>query len=141
MDVAKRRSKWRRTSVIMKKLMQEAKKTKAYQSIRQCPVCGDPHGLSIAIVQDKEGGKKQAHVKCSSCKFEYMFEAIPAIADEFWVYSKLLDMVYTGTISKPTPVAEEKAEEVEIVGAEESAEEPEEVHEEEAPEFEVVEEE
>ena len=133
MDVAKRRSKWRRTSVIMKKLMQEAKKTKAYQSIRQCPVCGDPHALSIAIVQDKEGGKKQAHVKCSSCKFEYMFEAIPAIADEFWVYSKLLDMVYTGTISKPTPVAEEKAEE--------SAEEPEEVHEEEAPEFEVVEEE
>ncbi len=136
MGVAKRRSKWRRTSVIMKKLMQEAKKTKAYQSIRQCPVCGDPHGLSIAIVQDKEGGKRQAHVKCSSCKFEYMFEAIPAIADEFWVYSKLLDMVYAGTISKPTPVAEE----AEIVGAGESAEEPEEVHEEDVPEFEVVEE-
>jgi len=96
--MARRRSKWRRTSTIMKKLMQEARKVRAFQSLQQCPMCGDPHGLTIAIKMDKELGKKSAYVKCSSCGFEYFFETIPVIADEFWVYSKLLDMVQSGTL-------------------------------------------
>ena len=108
--MAKRRSKWRRTTAIMKKLMQEARRTRAYQSLQQCPVCGDPHGLSIEIKQDKNSGRKSAYVRCSSCKFEYHFDTIPSIADEFWVYSKLLDMVYSGTIKPVQPRPAEVAE-------------------------------
>jgi transcription elongation factor Elf1 len=139
--VAKRRSKWRRTTVIMKKLAQEAKKARAYQSIQHGPVCVDPHGLSITIKLDKEGGKKQAYVRCSSCKFEYTFDSIPVIADEFWVYSKLLDMMHSSATSKP--VSEDKAEEERIAsGREKASEEARELHEEEKlPEFEIVEEE
>ena len=139
--MARRRSKWRRTTAIMKKLMQEARKTRAYQSLQQCPVCGDPHGLSIAIRVDKETGRKSAYIRCSSCKFEYLFESIPAIADEFWVYSKLLDMVEAGAISKPVQVVEEKSVKEEAIVAEGEAAEAKEPHEEEGPEFEVIEEE
>ena len=125
----------------MKKLMQEARKVKAYQSLQQCPVCGDPHGLSIAIRVDKETGRKSAYIRCSSCKFEHLFESIPAIADEFWVYSKLLDMVEAGAILKPVQVVEEKSVKEEAVTAEGEAVEAKEPHEEEGPEFEVIEEE
>ena len=101
--------------------MQEARKVRAYQSLQQCPLCGDPHGLTIEIKVDKSSGKKSAYVRCSTCKFEYVFESIPSIADEFWVYSKLLDMVYTGTLSRSATASEagsEKSKEASIEAGE-----------------------
>ncbi|MDK6029109.1 hypothetical protein QPL79_07005 [Ignisphaera sp. 4213-co] len=141
--MARRRSKWRRSTVIVKKLMQEARKVRAYQSLQQCPVCGDPHGLSIEIRQNKNSGVKSAYVRCSTCKFEYVFETIPSIADEFWVYSKLLDLVYSGTI-KPKQIVSMKTESAESIEAEVVAKESQlevEESEEKTPDIEVVEEE
>ncbi len=138
--VAKRRSKWRKTSAIVKKLMQEARMARVHQSIRQCPVCGNPYSLTIEIKVDKKTGKKQAYVRCSACKFEYLFETIPAIADEFWVYSKLLDMVHEGLIGGAK--VEERIEKVEseaMEGPQEEVREEEELEEE--VEAEVIEEE
>lgn len=91
--MGRRRSKWRRTTQIVKKMMQEARKTRALQSLRQCPVCGNPYSLSITIKVDKEVDKKSAKVYCTACGFEYEFPEIPVIADEFWVYSRTLDIV------------------------------------------------
>jgi len=91
--MARRRSKWRRTWQVVKKMMQEARKVRAYQSLRQCPVCGNPYSLSIVIKVDKETDKKSAEVFCTACGFRYTFPEIPIIADEFWVYSKVLDVV------------------------------------------------
>jgi len=65
--MARRRSKWRRTWQIVKKMMQEARKVRAYQSLRQCPVCGNPYSLSIVIKVDKETDKKSAEVFCTAC--------------------------------------------------------------------------
>jgi len=91
--MARRRSKWRKTTIIMKKLMQEARKARARESLRQCPVCGAPSALSIDLKEDRWTGIKTAFVKCSACGFEMKLENLPPIADEFWVYSKVLDAV------------------------------------------------
>jgi len=91
--MARRRSKWRRTTQIMRKMMQEARKVRVRESLRQCPVCGSPHSLSIEIKENKWTGIKTAHVVCSACGFEVTLENLPPIADEFWVYSRILDQV------------------------------------------------
>lgn len=113
--MAKRRSKWRRTWQVVKKMMQEARKVKAYESIKQCPVCGNPHSLSISIKHDKLSDRKSAEVICSACKFEYKFDEIPPIADEFWIYSKILD------IARGEAIEEKK---IEITSSEITADEP-----------------
>ncbi|MEM0371435.1 MAG: hypothetical protein QXG46_04890 [Ignisphaera sp.] len=110
--MAKRRSKWRRTWQVVKKMMQEARKVKAYESLKQCPVCGNPHSLSISIKTDKSSEKRSAEVVCSVCGFEHRFDEIPSIADEFWVYSKVLDIVHSETVEK------KKEEVVETVSSE-----------------------
>jgi transcription elongation factor Elf1 len=129
--VARRRSKWRKTTTILKKLMQEARMVKVRQNIRQCPVCGNPYSLTIEIKVDKKTGKKQAYVRCSACKFEHLFETIPAIADEFWVYSRLLDMVHEGLI-REAKIEEgvEKVESEAVEGSQETVGEGEELEEE-----------
>jgi len=78
----------------MKKMMQEARKARIMQSLHQCPKCGTPGSFYIELKVDKWTGKKSAYAKCSACGFEATLEDIPAFADEFWVYSKLSDMVY-----------------------------------------------
>ena len=103
--MARRRSKWRKTTVLMKKLMQEARKSRARESLRQCPVCGSPHTLSITIKEDKWTGIKTATVTCSACGFSMTLENLPPIADEFWIYSKVLDSVRSGG-AQPQEVAE-----------------------------------
>ncbi len=124
--MARRRSKWRKTWQIVKKMMQEARKTRARESLRQCPVCGNPHSLSIEVKEDKWTGRKTAYVRCSVCGFETVLENLPPIADEFWIYSRVLDMVQ-GSIptSVETEVSGEKAEASEA--SEETASEVEEV--------------
>ncbi len=92
--MARRRSKWRRTTAIVKKMMQEAKKVKAYESLRQCPVCGNPHSLSIDVDEDKSSGRKMAFISCASCGFEYSMDNLPPIADVFWIYSRILDQIH-----------------------------------------------
>ncbi|MEM0152587.1 MAG: hypothetical protein QXV81_01560 [Ignisphaera sp.] len=100
--MARRRSKWRRTTAIVKKMMQEARKARAYESLRQCPVCGNPHSLSIDVNEDKVSGRKSAFIRCASCGFEYTMDSLPPIADVFWVYSKLLDNIHGASIqSRP----------------------------------------
>jgi transcription elongation factor Elf1 len=101
--MGRRRSKWRRTSQLVKKMMQDARKTRALQSLRQCPVCGNPYSLSIIIRVNKETDKKSAEVYCTSCGFRYDFPEIPIIGDEFWVYSKVLDMVQKVPQKMKTP--------------------------------------
>lgn len=101
--MARRRSKWRRTWQVVKKMMQDARKVRAYQSLRQCPVCGNPYSLSIVIKVDKETDKKSAEVFCTACGFRYTFPEIPIIADEFWVYSKVLDVVQEVPPKSKTP--------------------------------------
>jgi len=91
--VARRRSKWRKTTTMMKKLMQEARRARARESLRQCPVCGSPNTLSIDIKEDRWTGIKNAVVRCSSCGFEMKLDNLPPIADEFWIYSRVLDAV------------------------------------------------
>jgi len=91
--MARRRSKWRKTWQIVKKMMQEARKVRAQESLRQCPVCGNPHSLSIEVKEDKWTSRKTAYVRCSLCGFETVLGNLPPIADAFWVYSKVLDMV------------------------------------------------
>ncbi|MEM1541746.1 MAG: hypothetical protein QW101_03770 [Ignisphaera sp.] len=98
--MAKRRSKWRRTWQVVKKMMQEARKVKAYESLKQCPVCGNPHSLTISIKTDKTGEKRSAEVICNVCGFEHRFNEIPSIADEFWIYSKVLDIVHSETVEE-----------------------------------------
>jgi len=95
--LARRRSKWRKTTVLMKKLMQEARKARARESLKQCPVCGSPYTLSITIKEDKWTGIKTATVTCSACGFSVTLENLPPIADEFWVYSRVLDSVRSST--------------------------------------------
>ena len=95
--MARRRSKWRKTWQIMKKMMQEARKVRARESLRQCPVCGNPHSLSIEVKEDKWTSRKTAYVRCSLCGFETVLENLPPIADAFWVYSKVLDMVQSAS--------------------------------------------
>lgn len=125
--MARRRSKWRRTWQVVKKMMQEARKVRAYQSLRQCPVCGNPYSLSIVIKVDKETDKKSAEVFCTACGFRYTFPEIPIIADEFWVYSKVLDVVQeVPPKSKAPEIAETQsppAEGVEQTGGAEGLEE------------------
>lgn len=79
------------------------------QSLRQCPVCGNPYSLSIVIKVDKETDRKSAEVYCTACGFRYEFAEIPVIADEFWVYSKILDIIQ-GRAEKITapPIVEKK---------------------------------
>jgi transcription elongation factor Elf1 len=84
-------------------MMQEARKVRAYQSLRQCPVCGNPYSLSIVIKVNKETDKKSAEVFCTACGFRYTFPEIPIIADEFWVYSKVLDVVQEVPPKSKTP--------------------------------------
>jgi transcription elongation factor Elf1 len=84
-------------------MMQDARKVRAYQSLRQCPVCGNPYSLSIVIKVDKETDKKSAEVFCTACGFRYTFPEIPIIADEFWVYSKVLDVVQEVPPKSKTP--------------------------------------
>lgn len=91
--MARRRSKWRKTWQIVKKMMQEARKVRAQESLRQCPVCGNPYSLSIEVKEDKWTSRKTAYVRCSLCGFETVLENLPPIADAFWVYSRVLDMV------------------------------------------------
>jgi transcription elongation factor Elf1 len=117
--MARRRSKWRRTTAIVKKMMQEAKKVKAYESLRQCPVCGNPHSLSIDLNEDKSSGRKDAFIKCAACGFEYSMRNLPPIADVFWVYSKILDNVHGTSYQSQAPSGyrlEEIEEEKEIEG-------------------------
>jgi len=121
--LARRRSKWRKTAAVMKKLMQEARKVRVKESLRQCPICGNPNSFSIEIEIDKESGRKSAHIMCSNCRFEYSMQNLPAIADEFWVYSKVLDMIQKETI-KPM---ERTSQEVSAVSTEEKAEEENEI--------------
>ncbi len=104
--MGRRRSKWRKTTQIMKKMMLEAKKTRMRESLRQCPVCGTPFSLMIEIKQDKTRDVKHAVVRCSACGFEVTFENLPPIADEYWVYSKVLDYARGETIPAETPPAE-----------------------------------
>ena len=104
--MARRRSKWRKTTVLMKKLMQEARKARARESLRQCPVCGSPNTLSIDIKEDRWTGIKNAVVRCSACGFEMKLDNLPPIADEFWIYSKVLDAV-RGEITAEAQPAEE----------------------------------
>jgi len=117
--LARRRSKWRKTAAVMKKLMQEARKVRVKESLRQCPICGNPNSFSIEIEIDKESGRKSAHIMCANCHFEYSMQNLPAIADEFWVYSKVLDMIQKETI-KPI---ERASQEVSAVSTEEKTEE------------------
>jgi len=117
--LARRRSKWRKTASVMKKLMQEARKVRVRESLRQCPICGNPNSFSIEIEIDKESGRKSAHIMCTNCHFEYSMQNLPAIADEFWVYSKVLDMIQKETI-KPI---EKTSQEVSAVPTEEKTEE------------------
>ena len=95
--MARRRSKWRKTWQIVKKMMQEARKVRARESLRQCPVCGNPYSLSIEVKEDKWTSRKTAYVRCSLCGFETALENLPPIADAFWVYSKVLDMVQSAS--------------------------------------------
>ncbi|MEM4788796.1 MAG: hypothetical protein QXV06_03285 [Ignisphaera sp.] len=104
--MGRRRSKWRRTWQVVKKMMQEARKVRAIQSLRQCPVCGNPNSLSIMIKVDKQTDKRSAEVICNACGFSYMFPEIPVIADEFWVYSRVLDIVQSTEV-KTKPVTTE----------------------------------
>jgi transcription elongation factor Elf1 len=108
-------------------MMQDARKVRAYQSLRQCPVCGNPYSLSIVIKVDKETDKKSAEVFCTACGFRYTFPEIPIIADEFWVYSKVLDVVQEVPPKSKTPeIAETQpppAEGVEQTGGTEGLEE------------------
>lgn len=101
--MARRRSKWRRTTAIVKKMMQEAKKVKAYESLRQCPVCGNPYSLSIDLEEDRVSGRKSAYIKCSSCGFEHAMDNLPPIADLFWVYSRVLDLAHGPSIQSESP--------------------------------------
>jgi len=78
----------------MKKMMQEARKARIMQSLHQCPRCGTPGSFYIELKVDKWTGRRSAYARCSACGFEATLEDIPAFADEFWVYSKLSDMVY-----------------------------------------------
>ncbi len=105
--MARRRSKWRKTTMIMKKLMQEARKARARESLRQCPLCGSPSTLSIHIKEDKWTGIKSAVVRCSACGFEMKLENLPPIADEFWIYSKVLDAVKGETAATQPSTAQE----------------------------------
>jgi len=118
--MGRRRSKWRITWQVVKKMMQDARKVRAAQSLRQCPVCGNPNSLSIMIKVDKQTDKRSAEVVCSVCGFSHTFPEIPAIADEFWVYSKVLDIVQSAEV-KAKPVATEAVESrvVGVEGAEE----------------------
>ncbi|MCS7110629.1 MAG: hypothetical protein N3D82_02040 [Ignisphaera sp.] len=112
--MARRRSKWRRTTAIVKKMIQEARRTKAYESLRQCPMCGNPHTLSIDVNEDKAGSRKSAFVRCASCGFEYAMDNLPPIADVFWIYSKILDQIHGSSIqSKPVQKSAEETEEEE----------------------------
>lgn len=126
--MARRRSKWRRTWQTLKKMMQEARKVRVHQSLRQCPFCGNPYSLTITINVDKESDRKKAEVICGVCGFRYEFAELPIIADEFWVYSKVLDLAQAGkALETPTKSATEtsgeaSAKEPEVV-AEESSEE------------------
>jgi len=119
--MAKRRSKWRRTTQIVRKMMQEARRARVRESLRQCPVCGSPHSLSIDIKENKWTGIKTAHVVCSVCGFEVTLENLPPIADEFWVYSRILDQVQG--MGRPAEAASGGGEVVEEARAEGSAEE------------------
>jgi len=120
--LARRRSKWRKTALIMKKLMQEARKVRVRESLRQCPICGNPNSFSIEIEIDKESGRKSAHIMCTNCHFEYSMQNLPAIADEFWVYSKVLDMIQKESIK---PVERVSQETVTVPSEEEAGEEEE----------------
>jgi len=104
-------------------MMQEARKARARESLRQCPVCGNPHSLSIDVKEDKWTGRKSAHIRCSSCGFEATLEDLPPIADEFWIYSKVLDMVQGEVVpqNETTIKAEETVTPTEEVKDKESA--------------------
>ncbi len=126
--MARRRSKWRKTASVMKKLMQEARKVRVRESLRQCPICGNPNSFSIEIEIDKESGRKSAHIMCINCHFEYSMQNLPTIADEFWVYSKVLDMIQKRAITpiekkpqetQPTVVEEGSEEEIDVTVEEE----------------------
>ncbi len=91
----------------MKKMMQEARKARAKQSLHQCPVCGNPYSLSIEMKEDKWTSVKTAYIRCSACGFEMTMENLPPIADEFWVYAKVLDAIQSGGV--PQAQAEEVA--------------------------------
>jgi len=126
--MARRRSKWRRTSQMIKKMMQEARNVRARESLRQCPVCGSPHSLVIEVKVDKETDRKSAEVYCTACGFSHVFPEIPMIADEFWVYSKTLDIVHGTSTPRATATESETTAEVqepagEAVGSE-AGEEP-----------------
>lgn len=120
--MGRRRSKWRRTWQVVKKMMQDARKVRATQSLRQCPVCGNPNSLSIMIKVDKQTDKRSAEVVCSACGFSHTFPEIPVIADEFWVYSKVLDIVQSAEV-KAKPIATE-AVESKVIGVEGAEEVP-----------------
>ncbi len=115
--MARRRSKWRKTWQIVKKMMQEARKARARESLRQCPVCGNPYSLSIEVKEDKWTSRKTAYIRCSVCGFETVLENLPPIADEFWIYSRVLDMVQG---SMPA-TAETEASEAIVEASEEAA--------------------
>ncbi len=127
--MARRRSKWRKTALVMKKLMQEARKVRVKESLRQCPICGNPNSFSIEIEIDRESERKNAHIMCTNCRFEYSMQNLPAIADEFWIYSKVLDMIQKetikpieGTLQEASAISTEKEteEETEITLEEET---------------------
>lgn len=111
--MARRRSKWRRTTAIVKKMMQEARRVKAYESLRQCPVCGNPHSLSIDVNEDEASGRKSAFIKCAACGFEYSMDNLPPIADVFWIYSKILDNIHELPLTQSQATREGKGGEVE----------------------------
>lgn len=112
---------------MVKKLMQEAKRVKAYESLKQCPICGDPHGLVIELKVDRKTEKKSAYVRCHACHFEYSLPDIPAIADEFWVYSRVLDSVGSYRVKAREATAANEPSVSETESAEESGGEEEEV--------------
>ncbi len=121
--MARRRSKWRKTWQIVKKMMQEARKARAQESLRQCPVCGNPHSLSIEVKEDKWTSRKTAYIRCSVCGFETVLENLPPIADEFWIYSRVLDMVQSSTpVAAETEASEAKVEASEEVSTSETEE-------------------
>ncbi len=133
--MARRRSKWRKTWMIYKKMMQEARKVRAKQSLHQCPLCGNPHSLSIEIKENKRTGTKTAYVHCSNCGLDIVLENLPSIVDEFWVYSRVLDEVQKSAYGE-VAVQERPTEEVATVASEAEKE----VKEETSEEIEIVEE-
>ena len=72
----------------------------------RCPRCGNPYSLNISIEVDKETDRRSAKVVCSSCGFSYVFEEIPVVADEFWVYARILDMTRQGAAEEAKTVPE-----------------------------------